>query len=352
MSIEGVDYAYGWRDGTGAKLKAAGKQFAFRYLSGGNQKDLVAGEIADLISAGVAIGVVWETDGKTGPLMGEAGGKMDATAAVAQAQGLKIPAGACIYFAVDFGATSGSWTALQAYFDACRAICHNAGYRCGDYGGLSTITGDKDHVDLEWQTYAWSGGQWDGNAAVEQYLNGQPVAGLTVDLDRALVDDFGQFPLVNQPKPQLPEDDDVKPAFWDNKSAPWQPNQNWVWVDTHGNVKHAWSNGGESAETLPSKDGSGASFAILPSSALGFFIIYDDPTNPAAGGAVELTAQTVDGRLAHFWSHGGPKGTDGWAVQLLGSVMPVVPVAAGGGLNAADEAALQDVEKHVDADLK
>ncbi len=194
--MEGVDYAYGFRTGLGAALKAADKQFACRYLSGGSQKDLTKAEIADLTGAGVAVVVVFETDGKTGPLMGAAGGQMDARAAVAQAQSLGIPANACIYFAVDFGATSGNAPALQAYFEAARAICHAAGYRCGDYGGLATVTGEHGHVDCEWQTYAWSGGNWDGSANVEQYLNGQSICGITADLDRAITADFGQFPTI------------------------------------------------------------------------------------------------------------------------------------------------------------
>lgn len=152
-----------------------------------------------------------------------------------------------------------------------------------------------------------------------QYSDKGSIAGLTVDLsifDPAI---FGQ-PII------VEEDDDVKPAFWDSTSAPWQSNQNWAWVDTQGNLKHAWSGGG--IETLASD--------LIPSSQVGMFIIYNDPGNPAGGGYIELTALTMDGRLQHFW--GGTAAP--WGMELLGTAEPLV--ATGGGLTVGQAAELSN----------
>lgn len=192
-TIEGVDYAFGWSPGVGAKLRAAGKSFVCRYLSGNGVKDLSLPEIADLRSAGLDIVVVWETDGRTGPLEGALGGRNDAAGAINEARKLGIPSGVCLYFAVDFGATGAQQAAITAYFVSAAAECRTNGYRCGAYGGLSAVSWLAGIVDCDWQTYAWSGGAWSPADELQQYLNGQSVAGLSVDLDRAVAGDFGQW---------------------------------------------------------------------------------------------------------------------------------------------------------------
>ena len=44
-----------------------------------------------------------------------------------------------------------------------------------------------------WQTYAWSGGNWDKRAQLQQYSNDRTVGGVSVDYDRSTVDFFGQW---------------------------------------------------------------------------------------------------------------------------------------------------------------
>jgi hypothetical protein len=44
-----------------------------------------------------------------------------------------------------------------------------------------------------WQTYAWSAGVWAPGNHIEQYQNGVALAGATLDLDRALTADYGQW---------------------------------------------------------------------------------------------------------------------------------------------------------------
>ena len=44
-----------------------------------------------------------------------------------------------------------------------------------------------------WQTYAWSGGQWDSRAQLRQVQNGMTVDGAACDRDEAWASDFGQW---------------------------------------------------------------------------------------------------------------------------------------------------------------
>lgn len=203
---EGVDYSFSRP--SPAALRAAGKSFVCRYLSGdlrhddNGQKDLSVAEKDALLGAGLAIVVVWETDGRTGPLSGANGGHNDAVAACSEANALGVPHGACIYFAVDFGASQSDAPALAAYAAAARDVCHGAGYRAGIYGGLTTEQEVGADTDLLWQTYAWSGGNWHPSAQLRQYENGATVADGSVDLDESTTDDFGQFPVIVAPAPQ------------------------------------------------------------------------------------------------------------------------------------------------------
>lgn len=201
--IQGVDYSEGRPDL--GQLIAAGKTFVCRYLSGARQtgnggKDLGQEELAELLAAPLKVVVVWETDGRTGPLAGAAGADHDGPAAVSEAQWLGVPRGACIYFAFDFDATQNDLAACEAYIDRLRDVyVHPAGYLIGDYGGITLTQGLDAEVDYSWQTYAWSGGQWDDGAVLRQYQNGVSLAGATVDLDEATDTDFGQFPQTPPP---------------------------------------------------------------------------------------------------------------------------------------------------------
>lgn len=191
MTDYGVDYSWA-RPDLGA-LVAAGKSFVCRYLSGSRSggKDLSPPERDAILAAGLAIILVWETDGRTGPLSGSGNG--DAAAAIAEAQWLGAPTGTCIYFAVDFQAMAGDAAALEAYARGVTAACHAAGYRSGIYGGLATEQYEQALVDCLWQTYAWSSGNWFAGATMRQYANGVTLAGGDVDLDQAMTADYGQW---------------------------------------------------------------------------------------------------------------------------------------------------------------
>jgi hypothetical protein len=55
---------------------------------------------------------------------------------------------------------------------------------------------DAGLVAFGWQTYAWSHGHWDPRAQLQQYRNDQFIGGVSVDFDRAVAADFGQWSIM------------------------------------------------------------------------------------------------------------------------------------------------------------
>ncbi len=187
---DGVDYAFG-RPSTAA-LKAAGVRFVCRYLSHSPSKNLTASEARTLSDAGLWIVVVWETTAKRA-LDGRAAGVADATAARAQAGSCGMPADRPVYFAVDWDASSGQQSAINAYLDGAASVLGRGGV--GLYAGYGPVKRalDGGHVPWAWQTYAWSGGRWDRRAQLQQYSNDHTIDGVGCDYDRATTDDYGQW---------------------------------------------------------------------------------------------------------------------------------------------------------------
>jgi len=187
----GVDYSWG-RPGAGT-LAASGYTFACRYLSYDTTgKNLSAGEAQDLIAAGVDIVLVWETS-STEALDGYARGAQSAQDAQSMAVGCGMPADRPIYFAVDFDASPDQQPALDSYFDGVASVLGRG--RTGAYGGYYPIQRlfNDGKIAYGWQTYAWSGGQWDSRAQLRQVENGITVGGADCDLDEAWATDFGQW---------------------------------------------------------------------------------------------------------------------------------------------------------------
>lgn len=200
MTIFGVDYAWG-RPGPTA-LKSVGAHFVCRYLSHDTTgKNLDHAEASQLSAAGIALVVVWETAADRA-LDGHAAGAADARAADQQARACGMPKDRPIYFAVDFDATPGQQSAINAYLDGAASVIGRS--RVGIYGGYYPVKRalDGGHAKWAWQTYAWSGGQWDQRAQLQQYSNDHVVGGVGVDYDRGMVGDFGQWKVSGtSPKP-------------------------------------------------------------------------------------------------------------------------------------------------------
>jgi hypothetical protein len=182
---EGVDYSFS-RPG-GAALQAAGKTFAGRYLwhNTNGSKGLSKAEHNDLVAHGVSPFHIYEEDGKE-LLGGHASGVAIAQKAEAARVANGLPAGT-IDFCVDFDATPAQQAAINdALVGAASVIGHD---RTGLYAGFWVVKRafDAGVIAHGFQTYAWSGGNWDPRAAVQQYNNGQTINGASVDLCRGVV---------------------------------------------------------------------------------------------------------------------------------------------------------------------
>jgi peptidoglycan hydrolase-like protein with peptidoglycan-binding domain len=211
MTTEGVDYAWG-RPGAAA-LKAAGKTFAMRYLSHSTSgKNLTKSEATSLSSAGIDLGVVWETTSSRAKA-GYAAGQQDAKDADAQAKACGMPNGKPIYFAVDFDASPGDKAAILNYFKGVASVIGKN--RTGMYGGYYPIKWAFDAGDIAygWQTYAWSGGKWDSRAQLRQYSNDHVIGGVGLDYDRSVKSDFGQWRVGGAPVPKPPTPHVTAPPF-------------------------------------------------------------------------------------------------------------------------------------------
>ncbi|MEW2545085.1 DUF1906 domain-containing protein [Streptomyces sp. NPDC047002] len=185
----GVDYAWG-RPG-GAALKAAGKKFACRYLSGDEGKNLTAEEARELAAHGVSCVVVWESSAQRA-LSGKKGGEEDARKAETLAAHAGMPGDRPIYFAVDFDATPGQQDDINAYLDGAAGVVGRE--RVGVYGGYYPLKRalDAKKAAWGWQTPAWSGGQWDKRAHIRQGAQ-QTIGGTACDLNTAKAEDYGQW---------------------------------------------------------------------------------------------------------------------------------------------------------------
>lgn len=196
---EGIDYSYG--SGLAANaIKAAGKHFVCRYLATlPNSKCINRAEASNLLGAGLSVVLVWETAADR-VLSGHGGGVADAREADRQATGLGMK-GIPLYFACDIDSTTGQQAAINGYCSgAASVIGHN---RTGLYGGYWPVSRafSAGVIAFGWQTYAWSGGNWDRRAQLQQYKNGAKLGPADVDLDRSMATDYGQWPRPHAAKP-------------------------------------------------------------------------------------------------------------------------------------------------------
>lgn len=191
MTEEGVDYAFSRP--SPPRLYAAGKHFACRYGGPGtSDKHLTAAEAQALTAAGLA--VVANAEGAADGLLGGWTVGADwARRADAHFRACGMPPDRPIYLSVDFDVTAAQWPAVA---DALRGAASVLGAnRVGVYGSYDCMVWARrdNAARWFWQTYAWSGGRWAPKNDIEQYRNGVTLAGGTLDLDRALTADYGQW---------------------------------------------------------------------------------------------------------------------------------------------------------------
>lgn len=181
-----LDYSFARPDP--AKIAGDGYGGVMRYLSPNAGKNLTVGERDALRAHGLAIGLVWEWYANRAN-EGKQAGIEDARAALNQAHELGFPDYLPIYFAVDWDATEQQQGNINNYFEGIRTVF--SGRKLGVYGGYWIVKRvfDAQLVTHGWQTYAWSGGNWDPRAQLRQVLNGQ--WGGQVDFNESTQDDWG-----------------------------------------------------------------------------------------------------------------------------------------------------------------
>jgi hypothetical protein len=230
--MKGIDYA-GFPHPSPAAIKAAGYGFVMRYTSpaaanDANGKNLQKAELTALLAAGLKVGLVFEYQAQQ-MLAGHAQGIADAQHADAVCKALGLH-GLPVYFAADWDATQAQQAAINAYLDGAASVIGVK--RTGIYAGYYPVKRalDGGHAAWAWQTLAWSGGQWDSGAHIRQHL-GASVAGISVDPNDAMKDDFGQWPRpaapVTPPPPppasQYPVPAGVVDAVRPNVTITWEP---------------------------------------------------------------------------------------------------------------------------------
>jgi Domain of unknown function (DUF1906) len=176
-----------------AGLVAAGKQFACRYVGPGSAgTHLDPPEAHALSAAGITIVANAEGAGD-GLLGGFAVGQSWAQSAHAQAVACGMPADRPIYLSVDFDVTSAQWPAVRDALHGATAVLGLN--RVGVYGGYNAVVwAVRDNAARWfWQTFAWSDGRWHPAAHIQQYRTRVALAGGTVDLNRSMNPDVGQW---------------------------------------------------------------------------------------------------------------------------------------------------------------
>jgi hypothetical protein len=213
MAIEGVDYSFS--PPTPAELKAAGKQFAVRYIgTAWNQKNLTKAEADALRAVGIDLVANYE-GGSAGWMKGGYDvGVAAAKAAHADATGCGMPAGRPIFFSQDEDWRGLSGAQQQAVMACCDGAASVIGRgRVGAYGGYYFMVDAFNHgkITWGWQTYAWSGGLWHPRAVLQQYRNNVALGSGEVDLCRATAADYGQWPAGTiTPEVDIVTADDIK----------------------------------------------------------------------------------------------------------------------------------------------
>ncbi|NEW05321.1 DUF1906 domain-containing protein [Paenibacillus sp. SYP-B3998] len=169
---------------TAAAFAKDGYEFVARYLVPGGAKALTKSEANTISSAGLNILSVFETTASRA-LGGRSAGLADGDIALQVAKTVGQPSGSCIYFAVDFDATSSQLSTVIDYMKAASEA--TPGYTTGVYGSYSVVEAVRaaGACSRFWQTYAWSRGNKSTFLHVYQYLNDVTIHGVGIDYDES-----------------------------------------------------------------------------------------------------------------------------------------------------------------------
>jgi hypothetical protein len=154
---------------------------AFRYVTKpGWPKSLTLAEANELLDAGIAIVLNYETTADF-MLAGYSGGVAAAQYARSYARALFAPATARIFYSTDFDVQPNQVTTVIDFLSGASAVDGKG--EVGDYGGLRMVQAASAAGYPEWQTVAWSGGQWAQNVAARQTGEQRTIGGVVVDIN-------------------------------------------------------------------------------------------------------------------------------------------------------------------------
>ncbi|KAA0023323.1 DUF1906 domain-containing protein [Antrihabitans cavernicola] len=210
----GLDYAA--RRPGGTAIRAAGYDFAVRYLSDGGPslpgKLLTSSEADDLRVNGISIVSNWETTADR-MLDGYGAGLYDAEQALSQVLACGGRIDRPIYFSADFDATPAQQVPIDNYLRGAAAVLGVG--NVGIYGGYWPVHRALNNgtATWSWQTDAWSGTNVETGRNLHQFARTVRVGGVDCDVNEALTEDFGQwdFQRDQQPTEPAPEELDLTP---------------------------------------------------------------------------------------------------------------------------------------------
>ncbi|OAS21125.1 DUF1906 domain-containing protein [Paenibacillus oryzisoli] len=189
------------------RFKTGGYDFVGRYLVPGGWKALTAAEVKTIGDAGLGIISVFETTADRA-LGGYEAGKRDGAIAVQVAAQVGQPDGSCIYFAVDFDATSAQMATVIDYIRGASEATPN--HTTGVYGSYDVIVAVRNAAVCSrfWQTYAWSGGRRADLLDIYQYKNDVQVNGIGIDFNSVFTD-AGAWTLVKEEEEHMMKVEDA-----------------------------------------------------------------------------------------------------------------------------------------------
>jgi hypothetical protein len=191
---EGVDYSYSRPDLQ--QLRKAGKSFVVRYLTGGAPKALSHPEAHAVRAAGLDVVSNYEETTSDLTTGGFAHGVALAKKADAAHRASGGPSKAPIYFSADSPPDGWSHAEWQSFEQNLRGIASVIGHdRVGLYGGTLALKTAQSNglASWYWQSLGWRDGEWLHWAHLQQYEIDAPVGGGTVDNNRAMAGNYGQW---------------------------------------------------------------------------------------------------------------------------------------------------------------
>jgi hypothetical protein len=191
---QGVDYSFSHPDPH--QLRAAGKSFVVRYLTGGTPKALSQPEAQAVRSAGLDVVSNYEDTTSDLTSGGFDHGVELAKKAEAAHQASGGPAKAPIYFSADSAPSGWGPAQWDSFRQNLQGIASVIGVdRVGLYGGTEALkTAQANHyASWFWQSLGWRDGQWLPFAHLQQHQIETSIGGGTVDLNRAQAGNYGQW---------------------------------------------------------------------------------------------------------------------------------------------------------------